>query len=337
MRQYDEKLIDKLMTIQGQELKYKQLCEALELPIKSSNSKNAQLSNLQMYCQLETLSNPTRYKVTEVYKEELKALGLLHGNNRYQLMFEAAIYKQFIASGGEPLYLSDMDCLKLFNEVNDNFPYACNHNNMRELGAQFDYMPPMGQAIYRILKQWTRRRFRQMEARRILLSRPGFRLYTKRQGEDSEYTVITNVEANSATEKLCQEIYDRAVRDIMPDGWDTDNSTWVPQWQWERFERRIQDLTSAKFANEYTDLKCIKIVSPPSTEWMNNKLNEIYADLNELDAINAHSVDTVLKTKALDNNTNTERLNFIEYNIKRNPPLSFNKELANKRKKKEDG
>ena len=40
-----------LVKIQGRELKYNQLCKALNMPIKNGYAKTTQLADVEMYCQ----------------------------------------------------------------------------------------------------------------------------------------------------------------------------------------------------------------------------------------------------------------------------------------------
>ena len=69
----DKDIIPRLKAIIGQELKYHQLCEALDIPRLGTRQKVNQLKQLQMYCEFEILSKPTRYIVNEVYEKEVKA------------------------------------------------------------------------------------------------------------------------------------------------------------------------------------------------------------------------------------------------------------------------
>ena len=85
------------MAIQGQELKYNKLCQALDVPTKVGNAKISQIDDLGMYCRLEQLSSPTRYVVQEVYDGAL--LAELNGNNKYQALFESALYRALIENG----------------------------------------------------------------------------------------------------------------------------------------------------------------------------------------------------------------------------------------------
>ena len=46
-----EETIGKLKGLEGKEMNYQQLCRELDMPPKTSNSKTAQLAELQKYCE----------------------------------------------------------------------------------------------------------------------------------------------------------------------------------------------------------------------------------------------------------------------------------------------
>lgn len=324
----DQELLKRLEKVKGKELKYKQLCEELNLKIKTSNSKTSQLNNLQMYCQLEKLEKPTRYVVREVYGEILEGLGVLNNNNRYQLLFEAAMYKAFLGNDGNSLYASNMEMLKLFQEVNENFAYACNSRHMSKLGQDFEYMSEMSQTVYRILRQWTKRRVESMVRRDIILLRKGYRLYTKHYGKYGEYRISHNVEIGSEKEKICQEIFEQAKREKMPDGWEDE---WVPGWKWYEYERYVAQLTKERFENEYCDLRHINIMSPPTKGWLQERLAETYSKIEDLTGINQEACRKIMETKQLDGNTGEERKRFIEVNMSLNPKISLKEKLKEKK------
>lgn len=326
--------IEKLKAIVGRELKYKELCQELGMESRSGNSKISQLNQLKIYCRLEVLRSPTRYVVKEVYGAELAFLGLdtVHGNNKYQLLFEAALYQEFIRKDGESLYLSDMDFLKLFNEINENFAYTCSLKNMIKLGEEYIFMTPMGQTVYKILRQWTRRRLEIMEKRKVILTRDGFRLYKKvRVDQGKEITMIKNVPMESEEEKICQEIYNEACEEIMPEDWNTyeKGRYWVSEQRWIEFERKIRELVAKRFEGRYVDMKCIKIISPPTLSWLNEKVEKLKEQINrfEIDKINIEAQKKVMETKQLDQHTNEERKKFIEINMKKEPPVLFKEAL----------
>lgn len=323
----DEKIVEKLKGIQGQELKYKKLCEALDLPIKTSDSKKAQFNNLSMYCNIQTLEHPKRYVVTEVYEEELALLGLLNSNNKYQLMFELAVYQAFLNNNGQPIYLSNMDSLRLFQEINENFSYACNNDIMMMVGDEYSYMPNMGLTIYRILNQWTQRRLNTMKNRHAIIIRDCYRLYKRKYVNGREYIETFNVPIESEYEKYCQEIYNQAIEEIMPEDWGDEGKGryWVNRVQWYQFEERIKTLVKDKFDEQFDNLKPIIMISCPTTEWLENKIRMLYKELKPLQAINEESCRKVMETKAksMDDITQGQRKEFIEINMKPNPKIKF--------------
>ena len=67
----DGKLVNALIKIEGRELKYRELCNAVDMPVKEGDSRASQLDTIRNYCQLDTVNNvyPTRYIVQEVYPE----------------------------------------------------------------------------------------------------------------------------------------------------------------------------------------------------------------------------------------------------------------------------
>lgn len=338
-----EELINKLKAIEGQELKYKKLCEALGIPIKTSNSKKAQLKNLQIYCKLVELDKPKRYLIEKVYNEELEMLGLAKGNNKFQLMFEAAVYQAFLKNNGAPLYLSNMDAIKLFKEVNDNFTYACNNEDMQMMGPEYEYMPEVAKIIYRILRQWTMRRIDSMNERHTALKETGYRLYKIKEYKGRKYTTYINVPKDSELSKQCQAIYSRAIDEIMPEGWGTQNDGlednedkqksgkyWVPEYLWRQFETRIEQLVQKEFNGNYTTLKPIMILKPPTSEYVKEKLEDMCQKLQSLTHINEEACQKALTTTQLDHISNDKRKLFVEINMNPKTSFSFKQELKKK-------
>lgn len=140
-------IIPKLKTIINQKLSYKEICEKTGLPIKYGDSKIAQFRDLDMYCQIDRIEGTKKYIISEVYDEAM--LRELNGNDKYQAVFEAAICQMFLDNGDSPLYVSYMDMLKGFNEVNYNFPLLCNSSNIQYLDASYSSFPQIGQSAYK--------------------------------------------------------------------------------------------------------------------------------------------------------------------------------------------
>jgi len=328
-KEEENDLIKGLNSIIGKELKYKGLCQELNLKIKTGNAKKAQLEDLQMFCQLDKLTSPTRFIVNEVYNKSILGLGVLNKNNKYQMLFEASIYQAFLNNGNNDLWLSNMEMLKLFQEVNDNFSYACNQNLMKRIGPEFIYISQMSQTVYRILRQWTKRRIEFMAKREIILLGMGYRVYTKHYSEHGEYFTYKNVVKGSEEEKMCTAIRNQAIEEVMPSKWENE---WVPEWQWNKFEKRVSELTEKKFNGEYCDVKLVNVISPPSLDWLKDKLTKIYKDIEDLTGINKEACRKILTTTQLDNYTGEEKKNFIKINMSKNPEISFKSKLREDKK-----
>ena len=87
----DGKLVNALIKIEGRELKYRELCNAVDMPVREGNTRASQLDKIRNYCQLDTVDNvyPTRYIVQEVYPEADALINELDKDS-YQAAFEAA-------------------------------------------------------------------------------------------------------------------------------------------------------------------------------------------------------------------------------------------------------
>lgn len=322
----EEEFIEKLNNIKGQSLTYKKMCELLDEPLRNSDSKKRQIEEWQLFCNIDISKNPTRYVVLDVYEGRIELLKEINSNNKYQTIFEGGLYQRLLDNKGKPLYISNMELLSLFHEVNENFSYSCNTGYMSLLGVNYQTLNEMSQIVYKILKRWTSRRMEQMEKRKVIIVRKGFRLYSKTKGGA---IIITNVEPNTQTEKICQEIYDKASIEIMPDKWAGE---WVTAWRWERFEEKIKELVIQYFEGEYIDMRSINIISPPREEYLIKKLNDIYGEVPELNKINEETCRKLLTTKQLDKYTGEERQNLIDLTIKQNPEISLRDKIKKKKK-----
>lgn len=340
-----EEIIEKLKEIKDMEVKYKKLCELLGLEIKAGNSKKSQINNLRMYCELQELDNPKRYCVKRVYDKELEILGLNDNRNKFQLMFDAAVYQAFINNNGEPLYLSNMDAIKLFREVNDNFTYACNTEQMKKMGTEYEFMPEVGKIIYRILRQWTIRRIDSMNRRHTALKETGYRLYKTKEYNGNKYTTFLNVPINSELSKKCQAIYNKAIEEIMPEGWaETPNEEeikiegkdetkqksgkyWVPDYVWLKFEKRIQQMVQEEFEGNYDNLKAIIVLKPPTSQYVKERLEILCQKLQAITHINEEACQKALTTTQLDHITTSQRKKFVEINMSLKTTFSFRDEL----------
>lgn len=341
----DKDTIPKLKAIIGQELKYHQLCEALDIPRLGTRQKINQLKQLQMYCDFEILSKPTRYKVNEVYEAEVKAFEKINGNNKYQMMFDAVVYQTFLENDGKPIYVSTLDMLRLFAEVNENFVYTCSAENMAKLGEDFIYFTEMGQIAKKMLGQWTKDRLDNMAIRSFIVKEKAYRLYTQHKGQYGTFRVRHDVSADSELGKQCMAIMAQAIEEIVPEKYiqkatdknkdDNKNKVlWMPLPIYNSLHIRIAQLVQEKFNGAYCDLKEISVLKPPEGQWIYKKLTEIYKKIPALHEINTEVCRKILSSTSasLDKFTGNEKKRFIEVNIKPEPKISLKAELENAKK-----
>lgn len=330
-------IIKKLKTIVGKELKYSQLCTALGLQTKGTRQKISQLKHLQVYCDYKILSQPTRYIITQVYEKEIKAFLEINKNNKYQIMFDAIVYQTLLENDGKPIYVSTLDMLKLFAEINENFAYTCNSKNMAKLGEDFIYFTEMGQITKKILIRWTRDRIKSMVTRNLIQKETGYRLYTLHEGKYGMFRKGHDINIDTDIGKKCMAIMAQAIEEIVPKKYqsiksnseDEDKKMWLPLPVYNSLQYRISELTKEKFNNMYCDLKEILVLKPPSTDWIINKLTKIYKDLPALHEINKESCRKILSSTStsFDKFTGNERKFFIEVNMSINPVISLKQKL----------
>lgn len=339
----DKDIIPKLKAIIGQELKYHQLCEALDIPRLGTRQKVNQLKQLQMYCDFEILSKPTRYIVNEVYEKEVRAFAKINGNNKYQMMFDAIVYQTFLENDGKPIYVSTLDMLKLFAEVNENFVYTCSIENMAKLGEDFIYFTEMGQIAKKMLGQWTKDRLDNMAIRSFIVKEKAYRLYTQHKGQYGTFRVKHDVSTDSELGKQCMAIMAQAIEEIVPDKYiqkATENNQnkvlWMPLPIYNSLQARIAQLVQEKFNGVYCDLKEILVLKPPEGQWIYKKLTEIYKEIPALHDINTEVCRKILSSTSIsfDKFTGNEKKRFIEVNIKPNPKISLKNELEKIQKDK---
>ena len=337
-----EHLMEKLKLVEGQEFRFGKLCEALgEETKKGTGKRNKFFNELAVCCQLEYNPDTKKYKVAQVYDEAIEMLELLSSKNQYQLLFEMAVYKACLENNGQPLYLSGMDRLRMFQEVNDNFSYACNRDIMNKIdkNCEYDYMPDIGIDIYRILNEWTKRRLKDMAGRHKIIVTDAYRLLMSFHVDEYDYDYIRtlDVASDSELEKECIEVYNKAIELEMPEDWGkTDKGKyWVGDVRWSNFQKTVRRLTREHFGKPFHDLKPIIKVSCASSQWLMDKIIELSKELNALERINGEACRKVLesKAKAFDEITQGQRKEFVEINMKPNPVVDFRQMLRDYNKK----
>ena len=319
---------------------YKEICDELNLIPSTGNAKISQLNQLAEICDIEKIPNTSKYIISKIYNEEEKALVRYLKAPQQQLLFDSTLYKEFLNNGDSPLYLSNTQMLSIFGEINANFQYTFNRDAMEAIGKEFIYMTDMTKEVYEILQRWTRRRLDNMANRFIIMKRRGFRLYS-----DNLYSSFINVPSDSQLEKRCQKIMINAISFIFQNDKyiirdDATNEVisfhWMPEGLWRKFENKINELTKEEFKEEgYNRLNLVTILSPAPQEVIKEKL--LNAE-NRISELNEKAQEKILdsKSKNLLPFTEEQKKKYIEYNIKKNPPIYFKNKLMEIEKKTED-
>lgn len=316
---------------------YKELCENFNWKISAGDSKIAQLENLANYCDIQKIPNSPKYIINKIYNEEEKALIQYLKAPQQQLLFDAALYKEFLKNGDSPLYLSNTQMLSIFGEINSNFQYTFNRDAMEAIGKEFVYMTDMTKEVYEILHRWTRRRLDNMANRFIIMKRRGFRLYSNSISDI--YNRPIDVPSDSQLEKRCQRVMIKAISFIFKNDKyiirdDATNEVisfhWMPEGLWRKFENKINELTKEEFKEEgYDRLNLVTILSPAPQDMIKEKLLNAESRLEELNE-KAQLKILESRSKNLSEFTEEQRKKYIEYNIKKNPPIYFKNKLKEK-------
>lgn len=331
--------ITKIKTLkEGDEYTYKELCRFLDVPEKTSNSKIAQLEEIQKYCELEKIDGTHRYIVKQIYGEEVEAFVKYLDAPEQQLLFDAALYQKFLNNGGKTLYLTNSQILELFGEINANFKFSFNKKALTSINRNFGYMSDVSKVTYRILRQWTARRIDNMDKRHIIMRRYGFRLYSHHEVDGGNIDIRLNVEPNSDMEKTCQRIWNMALSKINGEQYISTGNllVWMPEEKWRRFQAIIEELVTKEFKGkgDYTYMRVISIIDCMPQDWLQETVDYIYRTIGSTAIINTKAKEKIMQTTQLDEIcTQSQRKEFIDYNMSKNPPMWFKEELN----KKEEG
>ena len=243
------------------------------------------------------------------------------------------LYQAFLDNDCKPLHLSNTEMLMLFREINENFLYTFNRQTLNAINKNFAYMNDMSKIVYRILHQWTARRIENLDARHIVFRRYGFRLYRTYEINGKSYTLRKDVQPDSELERKCQKIWATAMTDVLGSRYigSLDSPKWMPEAQWNQFEARVGELAVEEFKDSggYDKLRSISILSCPESSWLQASIDYILRTVGNPWLINAEAKRKILGTTQLDTIcTNSQRQEFIQYNMTKNPPRWFRKDRA---------
>lgn len=315
------------------ELSYRAICRELGLEPKGGKQKKYQLEDIQKYCEIERIEGTQRYLIKQVYNDDILAFVEYLDVSDQQLLFDAMLYQAFLDNDCKPLHLSNTEMLMLFREVNENFLYTFNRQALNAINKNLVYMNDMSKIVYRILHQWTYRRIENLDARHIVFRRYGFRLYKTYEIDGKQYTLRVNVKPDSEQEKHCQRVWTTAMRQILGVDYlgSLDSPKWMPEAKWNQFEERVGELTKQEFADDggYDKLRSISILSCPESSWLQASIDYILRTVGSPEIINTEAKRKILGTTQLDTIcTNSQRQEFIQYNMTKNPPRWFRRDKA---------
>lgn len=335
-----EETINKLKQLEGHELKYKELIEYLGLPYVSGNSKLKQLSDLLLYCDYEILEKPTRYYIKEVYETIYNLT-----SNELQRIFDAILFQALLNNNGYPLYLSSMDILNIFKEINSNFAFTFSKNNLIKINEDYSYMNDMSEIVYSILLRWTNRRIESMAKRQFIRITEGYRLTKIIKNKDDfniyiRYNVpLSTSEKISELDQLCNKIYQETYEAMFPQlsyktlkqirgAEEIKRKKFLSIENLQQFNTELNKQIAIATNNEYQRMKKVKVIFPPDNEWLKDKLTFLYSKAApNFNLINEEACNKILSTIQLDKFTGLQRKEYIQFNIMPNPPFLFQNKL----------
>lgn len=309
----------------NQILSYSELCKEVGVKPQSSSKMRKQINDLQQSYDIEIITDEgkrNKYIIHEIYSEEMRQFIKNLNAPLQQLKFEAKLFEAAIKSPTHNLILSKTELLKLFSEINDNFSFSFNWENLRLINEEFVYMSGMSKIVYNILEKWTMRKIESMNNRAIFFKRDCFRLYKRINIGNGNYVIKkVNVPTDSSLEQQCQIIWSEEVSKLNKKYVDkTGKLLWMPEEVWRDFEKRVNERIK-KYG--YDSLKKVMSLSPPSKEYMINELRKLYSQIDNLSEIQEKAQNKVLTTTQLDDYSLDQKKNFIKYNMVDNPPCLF--------------
>ena len=291
---------EKLNKIINQPLSYKQLCQSLELEIKYGNSKKAQIKDLSLYCNIQILSNPTKYIVTEIYGQSL-----LPSKSKFQIPMEILIMQLFKANNYQTLYLTNSRLLEYMKLVNSNYHIIKNPKLRDKLPFETEHLYTGASKSGEILMKWLGRALERMETYGLLKWRKGYCLISKNIIDSEEYVSVLNVPLDSDLEKDIMECqrqsylklnlkYDEAHR-------------WVPagmksQYQ-SQFDKEIQMAFDGEFDGGFQvnvltpNVKGIKemLAAYESEKMLNQEAQRKIKETKQLNYLTGYDRDRLIK------------------------------------------
>lgn len=304
-------MTEKVNQVLNKELTYKQLCQALDIPIKSGKSKIYQLKDLALYCDIQITSHPTRYIITEIYDK-----ALLPSKAKFQTPMEIIIMQLFKANNYETLYLTNSRLLECMKLVNSNYRIIKNSKLREKLPFEANTLYVSASKSGEILMKWLGRALEKMEGYGLLKWRKGYCLINKNIIDGKEYISVFNVPLDSDEEKNIMECqrqtylklnlkYDEVHR-------------WVPVGMKAQYQTQFDKEISKAFNGEFDGGFQVNVLTP------NVKgIKEILTTYESEQMLNQEAQRKIKETKQLDYLTGYDRERLIKEIIMRPPSIDY--------------
>lgn len=296
----------------GQPMSYKKLCQALDITPKSGKSKIYQLKDLALYCDIQHLSNPTRYIINEIYDQ-----ALLPTKAKFQAPIEILMMELFKANGYQTLYLANSRLLEYMKLVNSNYRVLKNPKLRKKLPNETQDLYQGASKSGEILMKWLNRALDRMEGI-YLLRRKGYCLVKK----DGEFTHVINVPLDSKVEQKIIECQRQAYIKL---GLIYDSQhQWIPQGMKAQYQAQFDREVYMAFDGEYVGAFQVNVLTP------NTKgIKEILTVYESEKIVNEEAQRKIKETKELNYLTGEVRERIVEEIIKKNLSIDYNNLINN--------
>ena len=317
-----------LKEIEGQTVTYKELTDKLGIKYTNGDSKKKQLKELLFYCDYELIQNqwPTKYHIKEVYDGVVQILS----NKEAQKIFDAILFQALFTAPDKYIYLSGVEMLEIFHEVNKNFSFSFSKSRLKFIGENLGYMQNMTLIVYRILRLWTQRRLEDMAKRKLIRIEQGYCLYSTYESNGNTYQLKLNVpkstirKTDDGLDSLCDKVYINTAKSMFPWINDFSHGFYVNNEHYQKFIEKLNENIAKATNGKYQKLTRITIVVLTEKEWIREKLEELYKGLSiKFSAITEEACEKILSTSQLKDYSEEQRQEYIRYNIKPEPPVYF--------------
>lgn len=322
-------LSKKLERVKGKELKYKQLCQELNIEYKRGNAKTAQLKTIALYCDLRTIDGPTRFMVNEVYDNKLL---IFNGNTRLQEEIESVIIDLLRLNDFNIMYMTNTQLLMSLYMVNNNYKVLkipkLRKALERATGEDYYGLYLSANKSGEILIKWVDRALERMAKRKLISYHKGFCLFKEHHTDEysffEKYEVpISNLYDQTPTmEQRVGGCYNQALESFGLGG-----SGYVPPDLKFAFNERFNSIIKEEFNGAYDGAYKVKIIIPSDPKRV-KRFNSARTEINQ------ESQKKIKETKQLDYLTGVERKRLLDEIIAIAPSVKY-KELIEGEKSNE--